>query len=206
MKDNTLSWNDVTLGQYLDIQQILQEDLEDLPKLCRIVKVIYEEDLEDIPLNQMNEKLDAVINLLNDPPRRNKTKKIYTINGKDYKLTDFKNLSMAQFLDVNMLFKNPDLDLVMNKILSVFLIPIEATKYNQGYDLEEVQKELWNINVQDSNGISFFLVALLKKQYQRGLVYLIAQTLLMKGMTWKQKKVAIKSLKMGYLALDSLTL
>lgn len=200
-----ITWDNITLAQFTDIQQTLQEEKDDLVKLGRIVKIVFEEDLEDIPLNQMNEKLNAVVELLNQPPHRNKTKKTYTINGKKFKLTDMKRLSMAQFLDATSLMKAEDLDLVMNKLLSVFLIPESAEKYNQGYDLEEVQEDLWNIPVTDSNGIAFFLVALLKKQYQRGLLYLIAQTLIMKGMTWKMKKETIKSLVTGWQAMESLT-
>lgn len=200
-----ITWDNITLSQFTDIQQTLQEEKEDLVKLGRIVKIVFEEDLEDIPLNQMNEKLNAVVELLNQPPKRNKTKKTYTINGKKFKLTDMKRLSMAQFLDATSLMKAEDLDLVMNKLLSVFLIPDYAEKYNQGYNLEEVQEDLWHIPVTDSNGIAFFLVALLKKQYQRGLLYLIAQTLIMRGMTWKMKKETIKSLVTGWQAMESLT-
>lgn len=201
----TMTWDQINISQYLDIVQTLSEEKDDLKKLGRIVKIVYEEDLEDIPLNEMNDKLVEVEQLLNTPPQRNKIKKTYTINGKKFRLTDVKNLSMAQFIDATSLLKTEDLDLVMNKLLSVFLIPEDADKYNQGYSLEEVQNDLWNISVQDSNGIAFFLVALLKKQYQRGLLYLIAQTLMTRGMKWKMKKETIKSLVMGWRAMDSLT-
>ena len=201
----TMTWDQINISQYLDIVQTLSEEKDDLKKLGRIVKIVYEEDLEDIPLNEMNNKLVEVEQLLNTPPQRNKIKKTYTINGKKFRLTDVKNLSMAQFIDATSLLKTEDLDLVMNKLLSVFLIPEDADKYNQGYSLEEVQNDLWNISVQDSNGIAFFLVALLKKRYQRGLLYLIAQTLMTRGMKWKMKKETIKSLVMGWRAMDSLT-
>lgn len=201
----TMTWDQINISQYLDIVQTLSEEKDDLKKLGRIVKIVYEEDLEDIPLNEMNDKLVEVEQLLNTPPQRNKIKKTYTINGKKFRLTDVKNLSMAQFIDATSLLKTEDLDLVMNKLLSVFLIPEDADKYNQGYSLEEVQNDLWHISVQDSNGIAFFLVALLKKQYQRGLLYLIAQTLMTRGMKWKMKKETIKSLVMGWWAMDSLT-
>lgn len=201
----TMTWDQINISQYLDIVQTLSEEKDDLKKLGRIVKIVYEEDLEDIPLNEMNNKLVEVEQLLNTPPQRNKIKKTYTINGKKFRLTDVKNLSMAQFIDATSLLKTEDLDLVMNKLLSVFLIPEDADKYNQGYSLEEVQNDLWYISVQDSNGIAFFLVALLKKQYQRGLLYLIAQTLMTRGMKWKMKKETIKSLVMGWRAMDSLT-
>lgn len=201
----TMKWDQINISQYLDIVQTLSEEKDDLKKLGRIVKIVYEEDLEDIPLNEMNDKLVEVEQLLNTPPQRNKIKKTYTINGKKFRLTDVKNLSMAQFIDATSLLKTEDLDLVMNKLLSVFLIPEDADKYNQGYSLEEVQNDLWYISVQDSNGIAFFLVALLKKRYQRGLLYLIAQTLMTRGMKWKMKKETIKSLVMGWRAMDSLT-
>lgn len=201
----TMTWDQINISQYLDVVQTLSEEKDDLKKLGRIVKIVYEEDLEDIPLNEMNDKLVEVEQLLNTPPQRNKIKKTYTINGKKFRLTDVKNLSMAQFIDATSLLKTEDLDLVMNKLLSVFLIPEDADKYNQGYSLEEVQNDLWYISVQDSNGIAFFLVALLKKQYQRGLLYLIAQTLMTRGMKWKMKKETIKSLVMGWRAMDSLT-
>lgn len=200
-----MTWNDISISQFLDIQQTLTDEKDDMRKLGRIVKIVFEEDLEDIPLSEMNEKLEAVTELLNTPPARNKIKKSYSINGKKFRLTDMKNLSMAQFIDATSILKAEDLDLVMNKLLSVFLIPEDAPKYNQGYDLEEIQEDLWHINVQDSNGIAFFIVALLKKQYQRGLVYLIAQTLITRGMKWKTKKEIIKSLIMGWRAMDSLT-
>lgn len=200
-----MTWDQVNISQYLDITQTLTDEKDDLKKLGRIVKIIFEEDLEDIPLNEMNDKLTEVTELLNTPPQRNKIKKTYLINGKKFRLTDMKHLSMAQFIDATSILKTEDLDLVMNKLLSVFLIPEDAPKYNKGYDLEEIQEDLWHISVQDSNGIAFFVVALLKKQYQRGLVFLIAQTLLTRGMKWKMKKEVIKSLIMGWRAMDLTT-
>ena len=200
-----MTWDDINISQYLDITQTLTDEKDDLKKLGRIVKIIFEEDLEDIPLNEMNDKLTEVTELLNTPPQRNKIKKTYLINGKKFRLTDIKHLSMAQFIDATSILKTEDLDLVMNKLLSVFLIPEDAPKYNKGYDLEEIQEDLWHISVQDSNGIAFFVVALLKKQYQRGLVFLIAQTLLMRGMKWKMKKEVIKSLIMGWQAMEHTT-
>lgn len=200
-----MTWDQVNISQYLDITQTLTDEKDDLKKLGRIVKIIFEEDLEDIPLDEMNDKLTEVTELLNTPPQRNKIKKTYLINGKKFRLTDMKHLSMAQFIDATSILKAEDLDLVMNKLLSVFLIPEDAPKYNKGYDLEEIQEDLWHISVQDSNGIAFFVVALLKKQYQRGLVFLIAQTLLTRGMKWKMKKEVIKSLIMGWRAMDLTT-
>ena len=50
-----------------------------------------------------------------------------------------------------------------------------------------------------------FDAQLLKKQYQRGLVFLIAQTLLTRGMKWKMKKEIIKSLVLGWRAMDLTT-
>lgn len=200
-----MTWDQVNISQYLDITQTLTDEKDDLKKLGRIVKIIFEEDLEDIPLDEMNDKLTEVTELLNTPPQRNKIKKTYLINGKKFRLTDIKHLSMAQFIDATSILKAEDLDLVMNKLLSVFLIPEDAPKYNKGYDLEEIQEDLWHISVQDSNGIAFFVVALLKKQYQRGLVFLIAQTLLTRGMKWKMKKEVIKSLVMGWRAMDLTT-
>lgn len=200
-----MTWDDINISQYLDITQTLTDEKDDLKKLGRIVKIVFEEDLEDIPLNEMNDKLTEVTELLNTPPQRNKIKKTYLINGKKFRLTDIKHLSMAQFIDATSILKAEDLDLVMNKLLSVFLIPEDAPKYNKGYDLEEIQEDLWHISVQDSNGIAFFVVALLKKQYQRGLVFLIAQTLLTRGMKWKMKKEVIKSLIMGWRAMDLTT-
>ena len=200
-----MTWDQVNISQYLDITQTLTDEKDDMKKLGRIVKIVFEEDLEDIPLNEMNDKLTEVTELLNTPPQRNKIKKTYLINGKKFRLTDMKHLSMAQFIDATSILKTEDLDLVMNKLLSVFLIPEDAPKYNKGYDLEEIQEDLWHISVQDSNGIAFFVVALLKKQYQRGLVFLIAQTLLTRGMKWKMKKEVIKSLIMGWRAMDLTT-
>lgn len=200
-----MTWDQVNISQYLDITQTLTDEKDDMKKLGRIVKIVFEEDLEDIPLNEMNDKLTEVTELLNTPPQRNKIKKTYLINGKKFRLTDMKHLSMAQFIDATSILKTEDLDLVMNKLLSVFLIPEDAPKYNKGYDLEEIQEDLWHISVQDSNGIAFFVVALLKKQYQRGLVFLIAQTLMTRGMKWKMKKEVIKSLIMGWRAMDLTT-
>lgn len=200
-----MTWDQINISQYLDITQTLTDEKDDMKKLGRIVKIVFEEDLEDIPLDEMNNKLTEVTELLNTPPQRNKIKKTYLINGKKFRLTDMKHLSMAQFIDATSILKAEDLDLVMNKLLSVFLIPEDAPKYNKGYDLEEIQEDLWHISVQDSNGIAFFVVALLKKQYQRGLVFLIAQTLLTRGMKWKMKKEVIKSLIMGWRAMDLTT-
>jgi hypothetical protein len=92
-------------------------------------------------------------------------KKVYKIGGKRYKANlNHLKVKAGQFIDFQGYMK----DFKLDKVLSVFLIPQSkkgfrwvTPKYNEGYDMAEVQKHLYeNMKMADANQLSdFFLTS-----------------------------------------------
>lgn len=196
-----MTWKDITLQQYEDILQILQDESDDFIRTSRVVKVVFDINLEEIPITEINGYFKEISDLLNKPIQKNKPKKKYKIGNNTYVLNKFEDMNLAQFMDYHELSK--DVDNNINKICAIFLIP-EGKKYNTDYSLEDVEQDMWNLPIEDVTGIAFFQVGQLKKLLKNSLSSLIAQMITMKGINWKQKKETIKALYRVWKSMDYL--
>lgn len=196
-----MTWKDITLQQYEDILQILQDEKDDFVKTARVVKVVYDINLEEIPITEINKYFTEIVDLLNTPIQKAKPKKKYVIGDNVYTVNKFDDMNLAQFMDYHELAK--DIENNINKIVAIFLIP-EGKKYNEGYSKEDVDQDVWNLPIEDVTGLAFFQVGRLKKLLKDSLASLIAQTLTMRGMSWSQKKETIKALYLVWQSTDYL--
>lgn len=148
-----ITLNDLTVKQVMNIKNITVED--DVTKALEIVSIVYDCNAEDISINEFQNKLKDID--LSKPVDRPKVKKSYVINGTKYILDKSLNISTAQYVDYTNYMKEGDLV----KILSVFLIP-EGHKYNDGYDIFKVMKDMEEMSYPTATSIGFFFLRLLK--------------------------------------------
>lgn len=122
------------------------------------------------------------------------TKKYYTINGKTYKLVNkITDINAAQFIDYQVYMKNFKLE----QVLSIFLLPLkrkrfgmlEFYKYGEGYDVLEVQDQLYNhMKYQDAVAISDFFL-----KVSQLLLQVMVQSSVKKMKKWEKKNKSTKS-------------
>lgn len=146
-----MKWNDLTFGQYLEIESIWDsKDSELLDKTVALQSIIFNIDASKISISEFNDKLKE-IEFLKQPIPIVKVKRSYG----DYRvIMDIPEITMAQYMDfVNFRETNDKIG-----ILSVFLIP-KGKEYMEGYSIDEVKDYITNkLSVVDALAMyAFFL-------------------------------------------------
>ena len=138
------NYRDLPIGLYLEICDIdRREDLEDINKQVSIISVLTgmaEEDIYNLPLEEYRQ-LAAKSQYLRHPYEGEiLTAKNYIV-GKFtlVPVEDYRKITTAQYIDFQTFAKDAERNIV--EILSCMLIP-KGKKYNQDYDVIEVQKAL----------------------------------------------------------------
>ena len=192
------TWEELTFNEVLQIQQIISADINDTYKASNILAVLagVEVDvIEDLPIHKFSSLLPNIEFLHNDPPKCNH-QDTYDINGRKYCLSaNITDITTAQYIDYQSYMKEENPDLC--KITSVFLIP-DGHKYNDGYDMEQVWKDVGDMLYIDVMALAFFL----RKQY--ALYTMITTDFLSEVM--KMKKVSKKEIKQTLRPLDNMAL
>lgn len=151
------SWDEVTLNDYIQLQQIITSNIPEDYQLSNMVSVLTGlplETIENLPLSQFLQ-LGNSLKFMNEKPKREVHKSEYILNGTTYVLTeDISKLTTAQFLDFQNFQRESPID--YTKILSCFLIP-KGHSYNDGYDVTRVFNDMGSITVPQFQGLFFFL-------------------------------------------------
>lgn len=138
------NYRDLSIGMYLDICDIdRRKDIEELHKQVQILALLTgmaEEDIYILPLEDYK-----VLSAKSDYLRRPYDGEVLT--AKSYKvgnytlvpIEDFRKITTAQYIDFQTFSKEGGKRVV--EILSTMLVP-KGCKYNQGYDVIEVQKAI----------------------------------------------------------------
>lgn len=175
------SWDEVTISQFIQIQQIVDANISDTYKSVNLVSVLTEmpvDELESLNVNVYS-RLNNQLNFLQSQIPKVTHKDVYEVNGTKYILkADLTQISTAQYIDYQSYIKESD----PIKLTSVWLIP-EGCSYNDGsYDLNKVLMDINQMKLVDIQAISFFF----KKQ-------LAAFILIMKDSSKKRMKKEKKS-------------
>ena len=158
---NPFDWENITIEKYYNIKDILDDETDDdITKNVKLVAVITGKDEDEVWNMDMAEAGEYISQLqfLNkfELPK-NPNMKIKLPNYDLVVIKDLSKINVAQYVDFQNFVKLP-LREGMEKILSIFLIP-EGCKYNDGYDIIDVQKEIReNISFRVAEGLlSFFI-------------------------------------------------
>ena len=191
------SWNKLTVGKYLEIKEIIEDDNSDIDKSVGLLCVLGDYDEEtvlDLPVVTFNRLIQSTGFLYEEPkPRPIATK--YKLNNMVLEVSvDINKLTTSQFIDYQTFVKN---EKYIIDLLSVFLIP-QGSTYNNGYDIDDVKKVIRdNLCILDALGISaFFLLeyqALLKSTVTYSMKQL--KKMLKKEKNETRRKMLMEALK-----------
>lgn len=176
-----MSWNDISIEKYLQIQDVNNSDLDELEKETQIANIIYGFDITELTIPEYKEKIKD-LSFVGTMPDKEKLASSYTINGVKY-LTkaDISIIQANQFIDFQNYAKQKDII----GCISCFFIP-EGHKYNDGYDMLNVKKDIGQLPITSANALTFFF----KTQYVILLVLSQRYSLkLMKEMGMTNKKI-----------------
>lgn len=180
-----MKWEDITLRKFKEIQSILE--VEDEYMVLNLVDTIYNVDSASLPISEFKK---YNIEFLKQPVPKVELKNEYTLNGRVYNSNfDLTVVTASQFIDYQNYCKEEQPD--FSKLLSVFFIP-EGHKYNDGYDMKQVQEDLLDLDICTVQSASFFFgkqLAVFANLFQR---YLIKTVKKMKLPKAKKKELLQK--------------
>lgn len=153
-----MNWYDVKLKQMVELEKLEKDTtITEDEKTIQRLNIIYGEDCEllTIPeyLARVNECKFLGVNI-----PATKIKAQYTINGHKYDvmLNPFL-MTMGQYIDFNNLsLETPE------KLYSIIFIPT-GHNYNDGYDMEQVYTDMWELPAPDVYAVNRFFFRLAGK-------------------------------------------
>lgn len=148
------NWYDINLDQFNRLTALGQN-----PSLRDVVDIVYDVDINTIKISDISK---YSVDFISKPVPRSTIKKAYKLNGTEYTPTfDITKLTTAQFFDFRNYAQKDD----FVGILTVCLVP-KGKEYNEGYNIEDVRKDVLSFPITDAQTVGFFfknqLVVLLR--------------------------------------------
>lgn len=187
MSNKNFNWNDITLLDYIDIQNIVSSDMDEISKTVELTKILsHNPNVDNLPLAEFNKEAMKLKILETSMPRVN-IKKEYVLGGRKYKaITNIKDLCTGAYIDYCNLSKSAPTYETLAKFVAILLIP-EGHKYNNGYDIEDVENDVLNyMSIVDVQSIGFFFKSCLYK-LSKDLVDYSLKIIMMSEMTMREK-------------------
>lgn len=208
MKLKYNDYSNLPIGKYYEILDICDSDLSKIEKDLAVIAVLLDVTEDEVYKLKPEEvyELQQQLKFLSKPATDAKKKfKKLKIADKTYRIVSkLDELNIGQYVDFQFNW-NKDYLTNLPQILSIFLIP-EGCKYNEGYDIVEVQKAIKdNLSIEAALNIAFFLrrrsVALIKSR----LLYCRLMLMMTKWrMKDKKLKAQMKELIQKYKTLEKL--
>lgn len=181
IRENALDWTNVTLGQYIELQDlILSTDIDKEDIVLREIQVLYGCDPYALDINTFKKYVES-LNFMTKPMPKMKLKEQYNLGGTTYflhkKLEQFK---VAQYIDYQQIIKNNNGIGSYPEFLSLFLTPGENVSYGDGYDVAKAVEDIRNyMSIAEADSIAAFFLGSSKIYTSLSLLYSF----------WKTKKL-----------------
>lgn len=174
------NYRDLPIGMYLEICDIdRREDIEELSKQVLILSILTglpEEDILNLPLAEYREIAAKSEFLRHEYDGEVLTAKRYIVG--EWTLIpaeDFRKITTAQYIDFQTFAKDAEKNIV--EILSTMLIP-KGKKYNQDYDIIELQKALReHLSVAEAISLFAFFFVLYNQSIKDSLTFCKAEAM-----------------------------
>ena len=183
------NYNRLTIGQYMQIQEISKDaNLEDIDKQVQIISVLTgmdEEEILHLPITEYKELVVKSAFLNPENINYHPIAKRYILGKFELIPTrDFRKLETCQYIDFQTYAQ--DLDRYMVEFLSVILVP-KAHRYNEGYDILEVQDAIRDdMSVSDGISLAGFFLTWCKRSIADSLNYSKQEAMKIKDTTKRE--------------------
>ena len=183
------NYNRLTLGQYMEIQEISNnESLEDIDKQVQILSVLTGmagEEILHLPIHEYKELVAKSAFLKPGNINFHPVAKKYILGGFELiPCRDFRKIETCQYIDFQTYA--PDLDHHLVEFLSVILVP-NGHRYNEGYDILEVQKAIREeMSVSDGISLAGFFLTWCRKSIVASLRYSKKEAMKIKDKTKRE--------------------
>ena len=157
-----MNWTDISIKQYNEIKDLyLDTDLSDEDRLILQINILFGVDALKLKTTELHKYVNDM-KFLGEKVPKMKIKHEYKLGGNVYTLKkELKDVTVAQWLDFQNFLKDGggDTDNYAN-LLSVFFFPKGEDEYGDGYDIEQVRRDINNhLSIAEAISISsFFLI------------------------------------------------
>lgn len=156
------NYNDMSISLWREIRETLEDmgeagELEVQVALISLLSGMEEDEIRNLPLKEYSDMAAKTRFLMQQPNVKAVRPRNLTINGKKYDLVDdVKDLTTGQYIDYQTYMQDNEDFKNLAKVLSVFIVP-KGKGYNEGYDVEDVIRELdEHLSIQIALGVCFF--------------------------------------------------
>lgn len=174
----TNAWKDLTLAEFAQIRAILadegREPEDRMIALAAVLQGVDEDTVLEMPMDEVAPLFEAVQGL-NEKPKASPLRKAYILNGWRLNVSD-RAMTLAQWIDFQN-YARAGFEDHLADILSVVLVP-EGKKYNEGYDMDRLKKDLQLFAVGDALAVCFFFQKKFLRSMKRTLNCLVGWTAL----------------------------
>lgn len=138
------SWNEITLGQFVKLMRLQEEEGKDELNIVDIMAVLTDTDkkyIYSLPSDFAN-TIMAHLLFLNEPLREEPKAEV-EINGDVYKINYMEKLKFGEYTDANTIMANDKFD--YGSLLAI-LCRKEGEKYDDDFIADHIEKrtEMWN--------------------------------------------------------------
>lgn len=200
------SWNEVSVGQFRQIRAAYADtDMTEEDRVVGLVALFAGEDALSMEFADFS-KIVHGLAFITTEIKPSEVKSEYILNGRKYKLHKAVNhITTAQYIDFNNHIKDGQIDEKYADILSVFLIPEEYTKYNDGYDVAEVAADIDSyMAITDALGIFSYFFHYFVRFVEISQQYTSRRLKRMKSLTREEKQKIMEINHQMQQILDSL--
>ena len=135
------SYNELSVGKYLEIRELLKQDIEEMELQAEIISILDDTTIDGVmkyPLEKYSECVRNTAFLMEKPITKAGCPKSIVLNDVKYEvIRKAEELTAAQYIDYQTYMKMDDPDSKLAEILSIFIIPKGKT-YADGYDIKDV--------------------------------------------------------------------
>lgn len=196
MNKKRLCWDDVSIGKYLEMENILKKEGDTLSKALDLLQILTGTDYSKVPIDEYMEKVAELSFLQTDVPTIDLPNEI-ALNGRKYTLkNDVDKITASQFIDYNNYIQSEDNDKII-KIVGTFIIP-KGHAYGDGYEFDTVMEDAKDIPLPIANSIAFFLRKQSNKSLKRSLYSLAFRIMMNRKVSWKKRIAAVNGLAVVY--------
>lgn len=150
--------------------------------LAAIVQGVDEGTMLDMPLDEAREAF-ALVQGLDSPPKPNRIRTCYNVGRWSLRVAQMQDITVAQWVDYQN-YARAGIEEHTADILSVALVPA-GKKYNEGYDMAALKRDLLEMPVCDALAVCFFFQKRYLKSMRRTLNFLVGLSIFRKGKEWK---------------------
>lgn len=187
-----IDWTTLSINKFNQIKElVLDPEYTEEDRLLYEIQILFDVDPFKLSMSQLNYFTKQMV-FLSQPIPKMKVKEKYKLGHNTYILDKrLSSFTVAQWIDWRHLINDGGTDTEnYSNLMSVFLIPEGKSEYNEGYDIEEVKKDIGNyMSIADGMAISAFFLNYQKALLIRSLLYSRRMTLKTKLPREQRKKV-----------------